>query len=143
MEISPKRMDHAQSIQVAAEISEQLRSHFGDGVIAIGIYGSSTRSSDGPFSDIELHCVLDQIEKKYSLKWTNGDWRAEVGLYSVSGILSRAAEVDWQWPATHSAFATIQPVFDPTNLFIHLRKSSWLMSMTIAWKSLKSLERRQ
>ena len=124
MEISPKRVDHVQRTQVAAEISDQLRSHFGERVIAIGIYGSIARGADGPYSDIELHCVIDQIEKEYSLKWTNGDWRAEVGLYSVSDILNRAAEVNWRWPATHSAFASIQPLFDPTNLFIHVRKSA-------------------
>ncbi len=40
------------------EIAAQIRAHYQEHLLALGVYGSLARGSDGPFSDIEMHCVL-------------------------------------------------------------------------------------
>jgi len=124
VEIGPLKMEHEERLKIAEGIGEQLQAHFGERIIAIGIYGSLANGTDGPFSDIEMHCVLENIEPKTPLRWSNGTWKAKVDLDTVSSIMGKAAEVSWNWPVTHSAFTEVKPLVDPTNLFIHLRRTA-------------------
>ncbi|HEX7393481.1 MAG TPA: kanamycin nucleotidyltransferase C-terminal domain-containing protein [Anaerolineaceae bacterium] len=124
MTIGSDPIDHTSRIKIAGGIADQLKAHFGDQVVAIGLYGSLAHSLDGPFSDIEMHCVLDIPGKNSSLEWCEGNWKAKVGLYGVNVILKKADLVEIDWAITNGAFMYVQPLHDPTNLFIHLRKSA-------------------
>lgn len=123
MNIGPGPIDHTSRMKIAGSIADQLTAHFGDQVVAIGLYGSLAQILDGPFTDIEMHCVLDMPGKDSSLEWCEGIWKAKVGLYGVNMILKKAALVEIDWAITHGSFVYVQPLHDPTNLFIHLRKS--------------------
>ena len=52
----PQPYSHAERMTRAKEIAAQFRAKFD--VLAIGLYGSLARGTDGPYSDIEMHCVL-------------------------------------------------------------------------------------
>jgi kanamycin nucleotidyltransferase len=124
MDCGPQRIDHPERIEIAEVIAGQLKAHFGDRLLALGIFGSTGKSTDGVYSDIEMHCVLESYDESHTLEWSNGDWKTEVSISSVKSILRKAGEVGWDWPVTHSAYAFVQPIYDPTNLFIHLRKTA-------------------
>ena len=102
------------------QIAQRLRLHYGTDLLAFGVYGSLSRSSDGPFSDIEMHCILQGEHIDTSLEWTTGPWKAEVDIYSPDVILARASEIDGDWPITHSQFTGVWILHDPTRLFPRL-----------------------
>jgi kanamycin nucleotidyltransferase len=58
MNFGPQPMTHKARLALAYEIANQIHAHYGDTVLAIGLYGSLARGTDGPYSDIEMWCVL-------------------------------------------------------------------------------------
>jgi kanamycin nucleotidyltransferase len=124
MTLVPAPLDHQTRLQIAHSIADQLTTHFGQKLVAIALYGSLAQATDAPYSDIEMHCVVDEPGLDASVEWSAGDWKAEINLNSVNGILKKATRVEINWPITHGAFVYCQPLYDPTNLFIHLRKTA-------------------
>lgn len=137
--IGPAPIDHQTRLQIANQIADQLTAHFGQKVVAIDLYGSLAQGTDGPYSDIEMHCVLDEPGLDTSLEWSAGDWKAEVNLNGVNVILKKAACVEINWSITHAAFVYFQPLYDPTNLFIHLRKTAISQPATRFVKAMQEL----
>ncbi|GAB4554082.1 MAG: aminoglycoside O-nucleotidyltransferase ANT(4')-Ia [Anaerolineales bacterium] len=103
----------------AREIAETFRAHFD--VLAIGLYGSLARGTDGPYSDIEMYCVVRGEGIDTSYEWAEGAWKAEVNLQSAQGLAAWAAELDEFWPLTHGSCVNILPLYDPTRFFESLR----------------------
>lgn len=116
--ISPER--RRQNVQ---EIAQALQAHYQDRLMALGVYGSLARQVDGPFSDIEMHCILHGEGIDQSFEWSAGPWKAEVDVYSPEVILAQAAEVDGDWSMTHGAFVHVWPLFDPQAFFPRLRET--------------------
>jgi len=114
-------MDHADRWRLAEEIASQLRDHFGSRLLALGVYGSLGRGQDGPYSDIEMHCILRGEGIDTSFEWSAGPWKAEVDVYSPDEILDEAATVDGDWSITHGAYAVVKPLYDPDHFFEKLR----------------------
>jgi kanamycin nucleotidyltransferase len=85
--------------------------------MAVGIYGSLGRCSDGPFSDIELHVIVKGEEIERAFEWSAGPWKAEVDVYSPDVFLAEAGKLDDLWPITQGAFARVLPLHDPKRLF--------------------------
>lgn len=104
----------------AIQIAGLLRRHYGADLLALGVYGSLARSSDLPYSDIEMHCILQGDNLDTSFEWSTGAWKAEVDVYSPDVILRTAAEVDGDWSITHSQFKGVWALHDPTDLFPRL-----------------------
>lgn len=102
----PVEMSKSERFQTCHEIASRLQEVYGEKVLAIGVYGSVSRGTDGPFSDIEMFCVLDESseETDFSYEWSAGPWKAEVNVLSAGVILSTAATVEGEWPLTHSLF---------------------------------------
>jgi len=109
--------------QRALEISAHLQNHFETRLLAIGVYGSIARDSDGPYSDIEMHCVITGTAIDESIEWSAGEWKAEVDILSPDVILGLAAQVDGEWPITHGAYMNVRPIYDPDQFFPHLRET--------------------
>jgi len=139
MTIGPAPIDPQTRLLIANSIADQLTTHFGDKLIAVGLYGSLAQGTDAPYSNIEMHCVLDEPGLDTSLEWSAGDWKAEVDLKGVNAILKRAALVDIQWPVSHSIYVYTQPLYDPTNLFIHLRKTAISQPAPLFQKAMRKL----
>jgi len=117
----PEAIERTRRLKLAYEIAEHVQRHFGETVVAIGLYGSLARGSDGPYSDIEMHCVVQGTGVDERLEWSAGAWKAEVDVFSEDVLLAWAAEVDVDWPLTHGACTEVLAVYDPTGFFARLR----------------------
>jgi kanamycin nucleotidyltransferase len=117
-------MDRARRLELAQEIAAQIQHHYGDRVMALGVYGSLARGTDGPYSDIEMHCVVHGSGVDECLEWSAGAWKAEVDVYSEDVVLGWASEVDVDWAVTHGAFVEVVALYDPTGFFSRLREAT-------------------
>ncbi len=117
----PLSIEREQRLQLAREIVERALIVREKDVLAIGLYGSTARGTDGPYSDIEILCTLDTSGEDYDYEWVHGPWKAEVNFLSKDILLAKAAEVDERWSLTHGAFCNILAFHDPQNFFATLR----------------------
>lgn len=120
----PQPMDHSRRLELAREIAERFQSHYGEQVLALGAYGSLARGTDGPYSDIELLCVLRGEDIEQNHEWSAGAWKAEVNVRSRDVALREAAELEVDWPITHGAFTHVLPLYDPKDIFPQLRAAA-------------------
>lgn len=110
------------------DIVVRAQQHRGRDVLAIGVYGSLARGEDGPFSDVEVLCVLRTIGEDKTHEWTTGPWKAELNLRSRDVVLAEAARIDGDWSLTQSALARIRPAYDPEDFFVQLRETVYTHS---------------
>jgi kanamycin nucleotidyltransferase len=113
----PQPFTPEQRRQRAQDIAQRFIRHYADNILAVGVYGSLAKTTDGPFSDIEMVCILREDSIDDSFEWSEGDWKAEVNILSRDVILQQAAEIDGHWPITHSAFVDIWEIHDPEGFF--------------------------
>lgn len=104
------------------EIARRLCGHFGDAIVALGVYGSVARDTDAAYSDVEMHCIVEGAGMDRSLEWSTGPWKAEVGIRSRDTALRDAAELDGTWSLTHGAFVHVTPLRDPHDFFAGMRR---------------------
>jgi kanamycin nucleotidyltransferase len=116
----PQFYTHAERMKRVEDIAGQLRNHFGPRLLALGLYGSVARGTDGPFSDIELYCIIEGEGVDYAYEWSTGPWKAEVDVHSPDTLLAWAAELDGLWSLTHKAALTVQPLEDPQGIFARM-----------------------
>jgi kanamycin nucleotidyltransferase len=116
----PQPRERTERLQLAQEIAARALELHGERVLAIGLYGSTARGTDGPFSDIEMFCILNTSDEDYSHEWSYGPWKAEVDFLSENVVLSKAAEIDERWSLTHSVFCNVHALYDPHNFFARL-----------------------
>ena len=72
MKSGPQPISPEQRRRTLQTIEQALQSHYQDQLIALGVYGSLARGTDGPFSDIEMHCVIQGEEIEYAYEWSTG-----------------------------------------------------------------------
>ncbi|MGE7691324.1 ANT(4')-I family aminoglycoside nucleotidyltransferase [Lysinibacillus sp. NPDC097214] len=119
--IGPNRITREERMEIAHTIANQVLERYGSKVQAIGVYGSLARKTDGPFSDIEIKCILNALDEGFCYEWTAGDWKAEVNFDSAEHIIEEATTVDEIWPLTHGQFFNILPIYDPKDFFSELK----------------------
>ena len=124
-------MDRSRRLDLARQIAAQIQGHYRDirdvivdDVLAIGVYGSLARGTDGPYSDIEIHCVVRGRGVDVCHEWSTGPWKAEVDVYSEDVVLAWASELDVDWPVTHGACTNVWALYDPTGFFSRLRDAA-------------------
>jgi kanamycin nucleotidyltransferase len=122
----PKSMDRSRRLELARHIVDQIQDHYRDDVLAIGVYGSLARGTDGPYSDIEMHCVVRGQGVDVCHEWSAGPWKAEVDVYSEDVVLEWASELDVDWSVTHGACVHVWVLHDPTGFFSRLRDAALL-----------------
>ena len=116
----PQPLTHEQRRELVDQISAHLHAHYGAELLALGVYGSVAREEDGPFSDIEMHCILRGNGVETNYEWSAGPWKAEVDVYSWDVIQEMAARVEGDWALTQRAYTQVMPVYDPQDLFARL-----------------------
>ncbi|MGO1069862.1 kanamycin nucleotidyltransferase C-terminal domain-containing protein [Lysobacter sp. CA199] len=104
----PQSITGEQRRELVDEVVEQLRQRHGERLLAVALYGSTARDTDGPYSDIELWAVLDDgafgEDFDLSLEWVHGRGKAEVNLMSRTAVEALAREVDEHWAVSHGQF---------------------------------------
>ena len=122
----PKPMDRSRRLELARQIADQIQDHYRDDALAIGVYGSLARGTDGPYSDIEIHCVVQGQGVDVCHEWSVGPWKAEVDVYSEDVVLEWASELDVDWSVTHGACVHVWVLYDPSGFFPRLRDAALL-----------------
>ena len=117
MTAGPTAIPHSERLARAEQIAARFQSYYAENLVAVGIYGSLGRSADGPYSDIEMHVIVNGEEIQRTFEWATGPWKAEVDVYSPDVFLARAGELDTLWPITQGAFSRVLPLHDPRRLF--------------------------
>ncbi|MED4570518.1 ANT(4')-I family aminoglycoside nucleotidyltransferase [Brevibacillus agri] len=122
----PVNITRNERLQTCQEIAARLHEVYGAKILAIGVYGSVARGTDGPFSDIEMFCVLEDSDEDvdFSHEWSAGPWKAEVNVLSANVLLHMAATVDEGWPLSHGAFFAPLALYDPKDFFPALKKAA-------------------
>ncbi|HEX4203877.1 MAG TPA: kanamycin nucleotidyltransferase C-terminal domain-containing protein [Ktedonobacteraceae bacterium] len=118
----PEPMEHQQRIELAQMIAQRLIVRHGKLVKAIGLYGSLARNEDGPYSDVEMFCVLREPGETRNYEWCTGPWKAEVNVIDEASLRQEASQVGGRWALTHGAFMHVLPLTDPENYFDELRE---------------------
>lgn len=119
---SPQPITHEQRMRLAHKIADRLMVKYGASVKAIGLYGSLARHEDGPFSDIEMFCVLRETTEAHNYEWCAGPWKAEVNVRDEASLREEASELDGSWARTRGAFVRILPLLDPDDYFAALKQ---------------------
>jgi len=115
----PQHFFHEQRMARAREIAAQFQVKFD--VLAIGLYGSLARGSDGPYSDIEMYCVVQGAGIDTTYEWSAGAWKAEINVQSADVVINWASEFDEFWPLTHGSCVYILPLCDHHKFFESLK----------------------
>lgn len=122
----PVKISRSERFQNCQDIAERLHEVYKEKILAMGVYGSVSRGTDGPFSDIEMFCVLDESSEKieFSHEWSAGPWKAEVNVCSADVLMNTAATVEDDWPLTHGPFFSPLSLYDPKGFFSKLKKAA-------------------
>ncbi|MED4727458.1 ANT(4')-I family aminoglycoside nucleotidyltransferase [Aneurinibacillus migulanus] len=123
----PVKISRSERLQTCQEIAARLHEVYGEKILAIGVYGSVSRGTDGPFSDIEMFCVLGGESSEpveFSHEWSAGPWKAEVNVCSADVLLKTASTVEGKWPLTHGPFFSPLSLYDPKGFFSTLKKAA-------------------
>lgn len=122
----PVNMTRDERLHICRDIASRLHEVYGERILAIGVYGSVSRGTDGPFSDIEMFCVLRESGEAVDLshEWSAGPWKAEVNVRRADIMLGDAAAVDGSWPLTHGPYFSQLSLYDPQGFFPRLQEAA-------------------
>lgn len=113
----PVPKDHRDRLALAREVAERARQRFD--AIAVGVYGSLARGEDGPYSDIEMFCVVaGEVDETF--EWMHAGWKVEVDLHGREYLVRDAANVTETWSITHGCYLDVMPLHDPGGVFAEL-----------------------
>ncbi len=118
----PQPQDRSARLRVVDKIVHELHTTHGERIIAIGLYGSLAKDIDGPFSDIELFCVIQGSGIDYSQVWIYGANRAEVDMNSEDVIRRSAVTVDEKWSLSQGQLLAARPLYGDPAFFDALRQ---------------------
>jgi kanamycin nucleotidyltransferase len=113
----PVPKDHGDRLALAHEVGERARQRFA--ALAVGVYGSLARGEDGPYSDIEMLCVVAG-ERDETFEWVHAGWKVEVNVRGRDYLAREAANVSDSWSVTHASYLGVLPLHDPGGVFPEL-----------------------
>ncbi|SDD82735.1 kanamycin nucleotidyltransferase [Paenibacillus sp. UNCCL117] len=122
----PVPRTRSERLDTSRLIADNLHARYGHELLALGLYGSMARGTDGPYSDIEIFCVLREsaLSDEACYEWSSGPWKAEVNVCFAHSLLQEAASVDGSWPLTHGPYFTPLSLYDPEGFFPQLRQAT-------------------
>ncbi|HEX6970812.1 MAG TPA: kanamycin nucleotidyltransferase C-terminal domain-containing protein, partial [Limnochordia bacterium] len=120
--IGPQPQTRAERMATVHEILRRVHAAYGAQVRAVGLYGSTARGDDQAFSDIEMLCILSGAGLDFNCEWCAGPWKAEVNFRSRDVLERRVSTVESDWPLTHGKYRDMRPLYDPDDLFGHVRR---------------------
>jgi kanamycin nucleotidyltransferase len=117
-----RRIGHTERMQRADEALKLLRRRYGTRLLAVGIYGSTAREEDGPFSDLELTAIIrgKGIDRRHEgivhgLKYT-------VDVTTMDVIRRELTRLDIGWPLVAGIYLVARPLYDPTGVYPRIRQ---------------------
>lgn len=118
----PQAQARVERLKVIDRIVSGLHQRYGDSLLAIGLYGSMARGEDGPYSDIELFCVVDIPGTDVDYEWVYGAGKAEINIFGPDVVRARAQEVEDNWSLDQGQLARCRPLFGDLAFFDELKR---------------------
>lgn len=118
----PKPQTNADRQAILERIVADLQKSYGDQIIAIGLYGSMSRGSDLPYSDVELCCILRGEEIDETKEWVYGASKAEVNIQSPDCYESDLLDVDEAWAIWKGSYLDMKSIYGDDSFFAARRK---------------------
>jgi kanamycin nucleotidyltransferase len=100
----PKAQDRSARQNHLDGFVEKLHALYPGHVLAIALYGSMARNQDGPYSDIEVFCIVDIPEMDTTFEWIYGDGKAEINVYGLEVARELARQVADTWSLEKGQF---------------------------------------
>ena len=96
-----RRYTHDQRVEIAHQISDRVLAKYGKDVLAVYIYGSTSKKLDRPYSDLEMNVIVgDGVEIPMKSYLFNG-LVVNIEYLQSSRFLNSAEQFtkDWHWEA--------------------------------------------
>ncbi|WP_123040978.1 kanamycin nucleotidyltransferase C-terminal domain-containing protein [Cohnella candidum] len=122
MQPYPVPTTREQKLAFARSVKDRLLSLHGDAILAIGIYGSLGRGTDGPYSDIELHVVTQDNVPIQGHEFILPPFKLELSSATVTEFREKARRIDDYWPIRSGSYVDVYPLHDPLSLFEEVKK---------------------
>lgn len=117
-----RRIGHDERMALAWRAVTLLRRRYGRRLVAVGLYGSTARCEDGPYSDVELTAVVKgrKVDEKHEgivrgLKYT-------IDVTTVDVVRREMTALHAGWPLFSSIYVVGVPIHDPAGLYPALRR---------------------
>jgi kanamycin nucleotidyltransferase len=110
------------------EFLVRLNNQYGPRLLLAALYGSMARGEDGPHSDIELFCVLEEPGLDESLEWIYGPGKAEINLLGPDVARREASRVEENWSLSSGQFTGAQLLYGDAGLLEELRQRALSVS---------------
>jgi kanamycin nucleotidyltransferase len=110
-----------QRLECARRVADALLQKLGDRVLAIGVYGSTGRGEDRPYSDLEMLCIVPGVEDIGYLCWVEEGLKISVDVMSPERITQSVQTVEEDWPITGSEYTLVAALYDPTGFWESLK----------------------
>ncbi|WP_062355227.1 kanamycin nucleotidyltransferase C-terminal domain-containing protein [Bacillus kwashiorkori] len=108
-------------LKIVEKIKDNYLNQYRAHIIAIGVYGSIGKNIAGPYSDIEIHIVIEEeaIVAEYEFIYEN--IKIEIDVNTKSQLLKEAQTIDEMWPIVAGSYAEVLKIYDPTDFFSELK----------------------
>ena len=91
-------------------------------VLAIGVYGSMARGTDGPFSDIEMWAVMRNGVAISGHEFVLGAFKVEIDVITRKAFFEMAETIDDGWAIKAGTFIDVVPLHDPDHIFAAVKR---------------------
>jgi kanamycin nucleotidyltransferase len=110
-----------EKLEIVNIIKNRLLNRFNDSILAIGVYGSLGKGTDGPYSDIEMHVITDNHTQLEGYEFIYDKFKIEISIRTKDDIYHKAKKIDDMWPIKAGSYIHISPVYDPFHIFKDLK----------------------
>ena len=100
----PRAQDRAGRQKHLDGFVEKLHALYPGHILVIALYGSMARNQEGPYSDIELFCIVDLPATDTTFEWVYGDGKAEINVYGLEIARKLARQVEAKWSLEKGQF---------------------------------------
>lgn len=120
----PQAQTTLDRMQMLDRIVAALHARYGEDLLAIGLYGSLARGEDGPYSDIELFCVVNIPSTDVDYEWVYGAGKAEVNVFGPDVARARARRVEDDWALDQGQLIRCRPLYGDLAFFEELKQAA-------------------
>ncbi|WP_096440098.1 kanamycin nucleotidyltransferase C-terminal domain-containing protein [Alteribacter populi] len=107
---------------IIKQVTKQLHKKLGSDLLALGLYGSVGKGTEGAYSDIEMHVFVKDGTHFSSHEFIYEPFKIELSVQTKTDIIKEAQTVDDGWSIKAGVFTEVQALYDPTDLFTQLKK---------------------
>lgn len=122
----PSSSTREEKLKHAHMIKELMLNRYDTAVIAIGLYGSLGAGTELPYSDIEMHVIVDDTVSPRDFEFIWNDYKLEINIRSEQELLQAAKIVDMKWPITTGSLIRVLPLYDPKKYFERVKQQAIL-----------------